>query len=68
MVIGALRGGGARAAGLMDVVLTGKLLRVRPFVERIKATRFLFERNFLIPPHAEYATAIGAARSIREQG
>ncbi len=58
----------ARAAGLTDVVLTGKLLRVKPFVERIKATRFLFERNFLIPTHAEYATAIGAARSISEHG
>ncbi|MBI4517373.1 MAG: pantothenate kinase [Deltaproteobacteria bacterium] len=54
----------ARAAEHRDVVLTGKLLRVRPFVERIKATRFLFERNFTIPQHAEYATAIGAARSL----
>jgi len=54
----------ARAAGLTDIVLTGKLLRVKPFVERVKATRFLFERNFIIPTHAEYATAIGAARSL----
>jgi len=55
----------AHASGQKDIVLTGKLLRVRPFVERIKATRFLFERNFIIPQHAEFATAIGAARSVR---
>src|SRR5512135_193480 len=50
-----------RACRLDDIVLTGKLLRVRPIVDRIKTTRFLFERNFIIPPHAEFATAIGAA-------
>jgi type II pantothenate kinase len=55
----------ARANGLRDVVLTGKLVRVKPFVQRIQATRVLFECNFVIPPHAEFATAIGAARSIR---
>lgn len=57
----------ARASGLRDIVLTGKLLRVKPFVERIKATRFLFERTFIIPRHAEFATAIGAARSVRDE-
>ena len=56
----------ARASGLTDIVLTGKLVRVKPFVERITATRLLFERNFIIPPHAEFATAIGAARSVHE--
>lgn len=55
----------ARAAGLQDIVLTGKLVCVRPFVQRIQATRGLYERNFIIPPHAEFATAIGAARSLR---
>jgi type II pantothenate kinase len=54
----------ARASNLTDIVLTGKLVRVRPFVERIQATRMLFERQFVIPPNAEYATAIGAARSL----
>ena len=54
----------ARANGLESIVLTGKLLRVKPFVERITATRLLFERHFVIPPHAEYATAIGAARRV----
>ena len=56
--------GAAAANGHADIVLTGKLVRVKPFVERIKATRRLFPFNFIIPPHAEYATAIGAARSL----
>jgi len=54
----------ARACGLRDIVLTGKLLRVRPFVDRVTATRQLFDRTFIVPPHAEFATAIGAARSL----
>ncbi|HVM98152.1 MAG TPA: hypothetical protein VMT89_17285 [Candidatus Acidoferrales bacterium] len=54
----------AGAAGLNDIVLTGKLVRVKPFVDRIQATRLLFDRKFIIPRHAEYATAIGAARSL----
>jgi type II pantothenate kinase len=57
----------ARASHHRDIVLTGKLVRVKPFVDRVKATRLLFERSFIIPPHAEYATAIGAARSLQEE-
>jgi type II pantothenate kinase len=56
----------ARANDLHDIVLTGKLVRVRSFLERIKATRLLFERRFIIPEHAEFATAIGAARSLQQ--
>jgi len=55
----------ARASGFNDIILTGKLVRVKPFVERIQVTRALFGLNFIIPPHAEFATAIGAARSLR---
>ena len=54
----------AYASGLRDIVLTGKLVRVKPFIERVKATRLLFDRSFIIPPYAEFATAIGAARSL----
>ena len=57
----------ARASGLQDIVLTGKLLRVRPIVERITATHRLFDRRFVIPAHAEFATAIGAARALAAQ-
>lgn len=54
----------ARACSQRDIVLTGKLLRVRPFMERVRATSGLFDAQFLVPPHAEYATAIGAARHL----
>jgi len=53
----------ARAHDLRDIVLTGKLVRVRPFMDRVRATRLLFDRCFVVPDHAEFATAIGAARS-----
>jgi len=52
----------ARGNQVKKIVLTGKLLRVKPLVDRIRATRRLFDLEFLIPEHAEYATAIGAAR------
>ncbi len=54
----------ARANDHNQVVLTGKLVRVAPIIERIQSTRMLFERGFVIPPFAEFATAIGAARSV----
>jgi type II pantothenate kinase len=57
----------ARAHDLRDIVLTGKLVRVAAFVQRIQATRLLFERRFVIPEHAEFATAIGAARSLARE-
>lgn len=55
----------ARGHGVKKIVLTGKLLRVKPVVDRIRATRRLFDVEFLIPDHADYATAIGAARSVQ---
>jgi type II pantothenate kinase len=55
----------ARANQHQEVVLTGKLVRVGSIVERIQSTRALFERGFVIPRFAEFATAIGAARSLR---
>ena len=54
----------ARGHGVKKIVLTGKLLRVKPIVDRIRATRRLFDVEFLIPDNADYATAIGAARSV----
>lgn len=55
----------ARAHGHQAVVLTGKLVRVKPLLERIQSTRALFDRGFVVPEMAEVATAIGAARSLR---
>ncbi len=54
----------ARATRMETIVLTGKLLRVGPFVERVQRTRSLFGQQFVIPPLAEFATAIGAARAV----
>jgi type II pantothenate kinase len=56
----------ARANELSEIVLTGKLVRIKTFLDRIQATRLLFERRFVIPEHADFATAIGAARSLRD--
>lgn len=54
----------ARAADQGTVVLTGKLIRVKPLLERIQNTRVLFDRGFVVPEYADVATAIGAARSL----
>lgn len=54
----------ARANRHDQVVLTGKLVRVKPLLERIQSTRALFERGFVVPHFADVATAIGAARSL----
>ena|SRR6266404_5839602 len=54
----------ARVYGHQEVVLTGKLVRVAPLLERIQSTRALFDRGFVVPQFAEVATAIGAACSL----
>jgi type II pantothenate kinase len=54
----------ARARQHNDVVLTGKLTRVKPLRERLEAARPRRGENVIIPPYAEYATAIGAARAV----
>lgn len=46
------------------IVFTGKLTRLEAFKKRIAALTPRREVNFSIPPHAEYATAIGAARTV----
>lgn len=52
----------ARVHGLGQIVLTGKLVRVRPLLDRIRSLSEMFGTTFLIPEHADFATAIGAAR------
>src|SRR5262249_33964336 len=56
--------GSMRAAGAGQhhaVGRTDKLPRVQPRRERIEAARPRRGENFITPPYAEYATAIGAA-------
>jgi type II pantothenate kinase len=55
----------ASATGLQDIVLTGKLLRVEPLMRRMRDAYPLLPNNFLVPPRAEVATAVGAAHRVR---
>jgi type II pantothenate kinase len=62
-VVSVLSIAAARAAGQHDIVLTGKLTRMFRFMQRAKRLNFVFGGGFIIPEHADYATAIGAARA-----
>ena len=65
-VVSVLSIAAARACGQEDIVLTGKLTRIFRFMQRSKRLNFGFGRGFLIPEHADYATAIGAARAAMQ--
>jgi type II pantothenate kinase len=65
-VISVLSIAAARAAGQHDIVLTGKLTRLFRFMQRMKRLNFVFGGGFIIPDHADYATAIGAARATMD--
>jgi type II pantothenate kinase len=66
-VIGVLSIACARGSGQHDIVMTGKLTRIFRFMQRLRKQEFVFGRGFLIPEHAEYATAIGAARKAAQR-
>lgn len=51
-----------------DIILTGNLTNVPQAVEIFAQLGQLFALNFIIPPHAEYATATGAAITFVENG
>jgi len=51
----------SRADDIRDVVLTGNMTAVPQAKDVFKALETLYDVKFLIPDHAEYATAIGAA-------
>jgi type II pantothenate kinase len=65
--IGVLSLASARACGQENIVLTGKLSRLFRFMQEAKRLDFPFGRRFVIPEHADYATAIGAARTARKE-
>jgi type II pantothenate kinase len=56
----------ARACGQENIVLTGKLIKVKKLVDIMKDRGKMFGMKILIPKYAEYATAIGAAASVRD--
>jgi len=62
-VVSVLSIASARASGQQDIVLTGKLTRIFRFMQKMKRLNFAFGGGFIIPEHADYATAIGAARA-----
>jgi type II pantothenate kinase len=64
--IGVLSLASARACGQENIVLTGKLSRLFRFMQEMKRLDFPFGRRFIIPEHADYATAIGAARTAQQ--
>lgn len=64
--IGVLSMASARACGQENIVLTGKLSRLFRFMQEMKRLDFPFGRRFIIPEHADYATAIGAARTAQQ--
>jgi type II pantothenate kinase len=55
----------ARACQQENVVLTGKLVKVKKLVDIMKDRGKMFEIKFIVPKYAEYATAIGAAVSVK---
>src|SRR5216684_7815904 len=65
-VVSVLSIAAARASGQQDIVLTGKLTRIFRFMQKMKRLNFGYGR-FIIPEHADYATAIGAARAAMQQ-
>jgi type II pantothenate kinase len=65
-VIAVMSVASARACRQTDIVLTGKLTFVFRFIQQVKHLERLFGRGFLIPEHADYATAIGAARKASQ--
>jgi type II pantothenate kinase len=64
--IGVLAIASARGCDQENIVLTGKLSRLFKFMQEHKRLSFPFGRRFLIPEHADYATAIGAARTAQK--
>jgi type II pantothenate kinase len=66
-VVSVLAIAAARGCGQEDIVLTGKLTRIFRFMQKMKRLNFAFGGGFLIPEHADYATAIGAARALMMQ-
>jgi type II pantothenate kinase len=65
-VVGVLSMASARACSQEDIVLTGKLTRIFRFMHRTRRLEYTFGRGFIIPDHADYATAIGAARAAQQ--
>ena len=61
--IGVVAAGAARATGTHDIVLTGKLAVAGLARSAFDSLSSLYNVTFIVPDHAEFATAFGAAVS-----
>ena len=66
--IGVLGISAARASGLKDIILTGKLSGIAPLKIILERVASLYNTKFIIPEHADFATAIGAALYVEKTG
>jgi type II pantothenate kinase len=62
-VIGMMAIFAAKSQGDQNIVLSGKLVDVPQAIRTFKELSRLYHVNFIIPDHAQYCTAIGAAIS-----
>ncbi len=62
-VIGMMAIFAARSQGDKNIVLSGKLVNVPQAIRTFKELSRLYKVNFIVPDHAQYCTAIGAAIS-----
>lgn len=60
-VIGMMAIFAARAQGDSNIILSGKLVHVPQSKKTFKELSRLYKVNFIVPRHAQYCTAIGAA-------
>ena len=49
--------------GIKDIILTGNLTHISQAQKIVDGLNKMFDMNFVIPPHAQYSTVIGAALS-----
>ncbi len=54
----------SKDSGQKNIILIGNLTTIPQCREVFEALEALYEVSFIIPPHAEYATAVGAALSL----
>jgi len=65
--IGVMGIAAARAVGITDIILTGKLSGIAPMKDILEKVANLYQSKFIIPEHADFATAIGAALFLDRQ-
>ncbi|MBS0000491.1 MAG: hypothetical protein KFF73_16040 [Cyclobacteriaceae bacterium] len=65
--IGVMSIAAARSEGIRDIILTGKLSGISLMKDILEKVANLYTTKFIIPEHAGFATAIGAALYVNRQ-